>query len=713
MDDARRDAIARLMDPRSVAVVGATERPDASAFFVMRNLIAKGFAGAIHPVHPRGGTVFGLPAATALSEIDPPPDVAVIGIAAERVETVLDEAGRAGIGAAVVLASGFAELDAEGRLRQERLAAIARRHGMALCGPNCLGLFNLSSGAALYASSLSSRLARGGLALLSHSGASAIALANCGRFGLSHIVSAGNGAVTDIADYMAYLAGDTETRVIGLVVEAVRDARAFAAAARLARDAGKPVIALRAGRSAAGARATAAHTGAVAGANEAWDAFFRRCGVIEAPDMDGFVEQVVLALSSPPPPVLREVAAVAIVGVSGGGVAHVADVAAEEGLTLAAFAPESIARLKALLPPFASPQNPLDTTGIAFSRPDIYRAVLEAVAADPAVGLIVAAQDAPVGLDDAGAAEYHGIAGAFAGFAREAGKPAVFISNLSSGHHPLLAPILAGVPVLNGTRAALGAVRRWLARPEPPLEPPAQIQAPGDDSWSRRLADGSPLTEREAKALLGAFGLPVTRERLATSPDEAAAMAEAIGFPVAMKIESPNIAHKTEAGGVRLGIADAAGAREAFSAIVAAAAAHDPAAELAGVLVQEMVAPGVEALVGLVRHEPFGLGVAIGSGGVLVEVLRDAAFDLLPLDGPAIDALIRRTRLSALLDGYRGAPKADRAALAELVSGLGRLAARHGHLIDAVDLNPVVVLPEGRGVMVVDALIVPRAARRA
>ncbi|MDP3377678.1 MAG: acetate--CoA ligase family protein, partial [Brevundimonas sp.] len=336
---------------------------------------------------------------------------------------------------------------------------------------------------------------------------------------------------------------------------------------------------------------------------------------------------------------------------------------AEEGLALAAFAPDTLARLKALLPPFASPQNPLDTTGIAFARPDVYRAVLDAVAADPAVAMIVAAQDAPVGLDDAGAAEYHGIVDAFAGFFRDSGMPALFMSNLSSGHHPTLAPLLGDAPVLNGTRAALGAVRRWMERPVPHRLVPQAAPAPDDDPWARRLEDGAPLTEREAKALLARFGLPVTRERLATSSDEAAAMAEAIGFPVAMKIESPGIAHKTEAGGVRLGVADADGARQAFAAIMASAAAYDPEAELAGVLVQEMAGGGVEALVGLVRHEPFGLGVAVGAGGVLVELLRDAAFDLLPLDEAAVEALIARTRLSTMLDGFRGAGPADRAAL--------------------------------------------------
>jgi acyl-CoA synthetase (NDP forming) len=701
MDAARLAAVAALMNPRSVAVVGATERADASSSFVMRNLIAKEYSGRIYPVHPKAENVFGCRAYPSLAALPAPADVAVIGIAADRVADALEAAGRAGTRAAVVLASGFAETGSEGAARQAELVEIASRHGMAVCGPNCLGLLNVSTGAALYSSSLSSTLRRGSLAVLSHSGAGAIALANSGRFGLSHIVSAGNGAVTDIPDYLAFLASDLQTKAIGLVLEAVRDPAAFAEAVRLVHEAGKPVFALRAGRSVTGARATAAHTGALAGANEAYAAFFRRCGVAEVADMDEFVEMGVLATTLRSRPKRQ---GVAVVGVSGGGVAHVADIADEVGLTLPAFAPETVAALRGLLPPFASPQNPLDTTGVAFADGGIYRKALEIVAADPSVGLVVAAQDAPAGLDDACAAEYHGIIAAYASFARSSDTPAVFMSNLSAGYHPSLAPLLDGLPALAGTRAALSAVRA-MARPST-FDPSSFGAAPRDDDWSARLASGAPLTEREAKTLLAGFGLPVTREAMAANADEAAAIAARTGFPVAMKIESPDIAHKTEAGGVRLGVASAAEARAAFDTIVRNAAAYDPQARLSGVLVQEMVPAGVEAVVGLVRHEPFGLGIVVGVGGVLVELVNDAAFDLLPLDTTRADALISRTRLDALLQGYRGAAPADRAALVDVLVGLSRLAAAHGEHIEAVDLNPVVVLPSGA--RVVDALILSR-----
>jgi len=283
------------------------------------------------------------------------------------------------------------------------------------------------------------------------------------------------------------------------------------------------------------------------------------------------------------------------------------------------------------------------------------------------------------------------------------------MSNLSSGHHGSLVPLLEGAPVLHGTRAALEAVGH-VVRPavfDPPVAETRNV--PEADAWWARLARGEKPTEREAKSLLAGFGLSVTHEELAASVEEAAIIATRIGYPVAMKIESPDIAHKTEAGAVRLGVADAEAAGEAFAEIMANAAAHAPGARLAGVLMQEMVGRGVEAVVGLVRHEPFGLGVVVGVGGTLVELVREAAFELLPVDSRLADELIARTRLGELVEGYRGQPPADRAALVETIVALSRFGGAYGALIDAVDLNPVVVLPQGA--RVVDTLILPRAGR--
>jgi acyl-CoA synthetase (NDP forming) len=692
------EAMQALMAPRSIAVVGATERADASSSYVMKNLMRFGYQGRIIPVHPKAETIFGFPASPSLSALDTPPDVAVIGIAADKVIAALEEAGSTGVKAAVVLASGFAELDEAGRERQRQLVEIAERYGMAICGPNCLGLFNLGSGAALYSSSLSTNLEKGRFAILSHSGASAIALGNTGRFGLSHIVSSGNSAATDIPNYLDFLATDDQTSAVGIVIEAIREPERLAAAMEKMHAANKPVVALRAGRSERGAQATAAHTGSLAGSNDAYRAFFRRVGIIEVPDMDGFMETATLCLTLKDRPTKP---GVAIVGVSGGGVAHVSDIADEVGLSLPELQPETVVRVKTLLPPFATPQNPLDTTGVVFADGGIYRDVLHALADDPSIGLIVATQDAPAGLDDFCASEYLGIAEAVSDYAQTGTVPVVFMSNLSSGHHPDVEAKLSNVPVLRGTKSALTAVRSLITQSR-------LVSWPDKVAATKKTLLAGALTEREAKQLLAAEGLPVPREQLVTSAEAATEAARRLGFPVVMKIESPDILHKTEAGGVKLGIASEAEARAAFDAIMANARAYAPDADLRGISVQEMVTGGIEALVGLVRHEPFGFGLVVGIGGVLVELVKDSAFDLLPIDLARADAMIGETKLASLLEGYRGAPRADRQALAELLVKVSDFAARYGDDIEAIDLNPVAVLPEGKGVRVLDALVIPR-----
>ncbi|WP_342364189.1 acetate--CoA ligase family protein [Terrarubrum flagellatum] len=687
------------MAPRSVAIVGATERVDASSSFVIRNLMRFGYQGKIIPVHPKAETIFGHRASPSLSALDAAPDVALIGLAADKVATALEESGRIGVKAAVVLASGFAELGEVGRERQRRLIEIAERYSMVICGPNCLGLFNLGAGAALCSSSLSTNLEAGRFAILSHSGASALALSNTGRFGLSYIVSSGNSAVTDIPDYLEFLAADEATSAVGVVIEAIREPERLAAAMGKMHAAGKPVIALRAGRSARGAQATAAHTGSLAGSNEAYRAFFNRVGMIVAPDMDGFIETATLCLNLRQTPTKP---GIAIVGVSGGGVAHVSDIADEAGLSLPDLQAETIAKLKALLPPFATPQNPLDTTGAVFANGGIYRDVLHALADDPSIGLIVAAQDAPSALDDLCASEYLGIAEAVSEYAAADKTPVVFMSNLSSGHHRAVEAKLPNVPVLRGTRSTLTAIANLTVLNH-------DVSWPGKATFEKKSLPTGALTEREAKLLLAAEGLPTPREQFVTTANDAAEAAKALGFPVVMKIESPDISHKTEAGGVRLNIASEAEARDAFHAIMANARAYDPDAKLRGLSVQEMVKEGVEALVGLVRHEPFGFGLVVGIGGVLVELVKDTAFDLLPIDLARAEMLIDETKLASLLEGYRGAPKTDRRALVKLLVQLSDFAARYGDDIEAVDLNPVAVLPDGRGVRILDALIIPRA----
>ena len=639
-----------------------------------------------------------------LADLATTPDVVVVAIPAAPAVGVVDEAASLGIKAAVVLGSGFAETDAAGAARQGAMAATARAAGMALCGPNCLGLYNLRDNLALFSSRLAPNLPRGDVAIISHSGAGAVTLANTGRFGLSAIISAGNAVVTDVADYLGYFAATGSARVVALMLEQIGDPAAFAHAMHAAHAAGLVVVALRSGRSARGAAATAAHTGALAGSNDAFAAFFRRHGVIEAADMDALVETCVLASARQPKPRGPGLAAL---GVRGGGLAHVADLADAAGLTWANLSATTTAGLSALLPAYVRPNMPLDLTGIVFGEPQRYRAALDLLAADPGVGQIVAVQDAPPGLDAAGAEEYAGIANAVADYAAHAPAPIALLSLLSSGPHPAIrAPLTAaGVPILHGGTPGMAALAAALHPPTPNAAAAPPILPPQPD-WRAHLSSGPPLTEREAKAFLAAHGIRVTREALAATADDAAAVAETLGYPVVLKIESPDIPHKTEIGGVALNITTAPAARAAHAAILAAARQHAPNARIAGVVVQEMVTRGTEALVGLSRHPPFGLALTVGPGGVLVEWLGGHALNLLPLDTGAADRLIGASKLAGLLAGLRGQPAADRAALADLLVRLGQIAHSYADQIAALDLNPVAVLPRGQGVCVLDALLI-------
>ncbi|MBU3737806.1 MAG: acetate--CoA ligase family protein [Rhodoferax sp.] len=691
------------MEARRVAVVGASERPDAPSGFVLRNLLACDFSGTVWPVHPSASTVYGWPAVPRLADLPDRPDAVVIAVPAATAVQVVGEAASLGIPGAVVLASGFAETGAAGRALQQALTDAARSGEMALCGPNCLGLHVPATGLALFSSRLVPGMRQGPVAVISHSGATAIALANSGRLGVSHVVSAGNAAVTDVADYLGYFAGQDNVRVVALLLEKVADPAAFALAMAQAHRSGLRVVALRTGRSVRGARTTAAHTGALAGSNEAASAFLHRHGVLEVTDYDELLETAVLLSTVRG---RRTGGGIAALGVSGGGLAHCADLAADAGVGFADLAPTTRAELDRLLPPFARADNPLDMTGVVFGEPQRYEQALTRLAADPSVSMLVAVQDVPLGLDAEGAREYSGIAQAIARYRAQGDKPVAVLSLLAGGPHPEVRDILqaADVPVLQCGRAGWAALGHLLrTRTLRLVEPAPWIRQP---AWVRRLADGPALTEREAKNFLRDHGIPTTREWLAPDPDSAVRAAQALGWPVVLKIESPDIAHKTEAGGVQLNVRDEAEVRAAFERLVASARRFAPEARIAGVLVQEMVSGGVEVLVGLARHPPFGLGLTVGPGGVFVELTGGHALDLLPLDVDAARELIETTPLHRLLAGYRGGPVSDAAVLCELMQGLSRIGLAYEPYLQAVDLNPVSVLSQGRGVRVLDALIV-------
>lgn len=701
----RRD-LSALMRPASVAVFGASPRPDSFGHSVVRNLIDAGYAGRLYPIHPSATEVLGLRCHADLDSLPEAPDCAVVALPADKVLPALAQAAARGIRAAVLFASGFAELGEEGRALQSELRALCERTGLLVCGPNCLGLANLHESISLYSAPLPEPLLRGGVAIASHSGSGCIALAGTGRFGLSHLVSVGNAAVLDVDDYLEFFADDPHTRVAALFMESVRHPERFLHAAARMRAAGKPVVVLKVGRSVEGAAATAAHTGSLAGSHEVAAAFFRRAGVVQVADMDEMVETCALLAEATRAPTGD---GVAVINVSGGEVALTCDLAQPAGLRFAALEPATLAALRECLPPFATPSNPLDATGAAVFDMRMYGRAIDALLADPGVSLLAVSQDCPIGMGEKAAGNYRAIAETAADAAARSDKPLVFYSNVGGGLHAHTVEPLrgSGVAALQGARAALLAMRHFIDwhRWQPTGEPEKAAGPCVDLAWAARFASGRPLAEHEAKRFLADHGLPVTREARAGNAEEAAQRAADIGFPVVMKIDSPDIPHKTEAGGVQLGLRNEAETREAFHRMTATVRTRMPGAHIDGVLVQEMVQGGVEMIAGITRQPPFGHAVVAGAGGVLVELLRDSAMALSPLDADGAHALVATTRAARLLDGFRGAAPADRAAFEALLVSLSQIGTAYAEHIEAIDLNPVTVLAKGGGLRVLDAFI--------
>lgn len=702
-------ALTPLMRPRSIAVLGASPRANTLGNNAVANLKRFGFAGSIFPVHPSAPEVAGLRAYANVASLPQSPDCAVVALSSDKVLPTLADAAARGVRSAVVFASGFAETNEAGKALQLELQALCERTGLVVCGPNCLGLVNVTERISLYSSSVPESLRAGSLAVVSHSGSGCIAISTLGRFGMSYMVSAGNAAVVDMAQYLEFLATDEATRVAALFMEQMRDPVRFADAMAAMHRAGKPVIALKVGCSVKGAAASAAHTGSLAGSAEAYADFFRANGVIAVDDLDEMAESIALMLAVRK---LPQGDGLGIISVSGGETAMLCDVAERTGVKLPDPGEEAKSRLKTALPGFGTASNPLDTTGNAVYDVTVYEACMEALASDPGISLVAVAQDCSPGLSKLGSGNYRRIAQTVAAVAGRLDKPVAFFNPTAGGlHQHVIEPFEnTDVAVMQGTRASLVAIRRLFEYAQTMRTATRGIPAVGqpDPAWRARLETGAPLTEWEAKQFLCACGIPVTRESLARSEPEAVAAAAALGYPVVLKIESADIAHKTEVGGVRAGLADAGSVARAYREILASVKEKAPKACVTGVVVQEMVTGGVEMIAGLLQCAPFGMGIVTGTGGVFVELVKDASLALAPIDRDRAHELIRSTRAHKLLAGFRGAPPADTAAFADLLVALSSIAMAYGDLFEAIDLNPVAVLPEGRGVRVLDALVIPK-----
>lgn len=701
-------AVVRLLRPKSIAIVGASDKigPGFNAWNALKTI---GYGGAIHLINPGRKELLGQSCHASLLDIPGEVDAVFIAVQAEKVVDVAREAAAKGAGGLAVLSSGFSEAGEQGAEMQRTVAALARDHDIAVCGPNCLGFLNFADRTALFGTSLPNELPIGGTAAIVQSGSIGIALLNAARgLGLSHLITSGNEAVTTVADYMAALVDDPKVQTFVVFLEQLRQPRAFVAACRRARSIGKPVIVLKSGRSSKGQQAVAAHTGAVAGSLEASDATLRAAGVIQVFSLDELIETALTFAALPP---RLKAPGAAMLSLSGGEIALALDAAEEAELPLP---PVSTARdtLTALLPPHSHITNPLDLTWAGLYDPTVARRCAQALGEQPEVGLLMLLQDAPRGLGTQQVNRYATLLAAVADGAADAGVPAVAVSNLCSDIHPDYARTAAekSVPSLRGTAEGIVAVAnylRWQAAPLTATEPPP---ATGRDTAKAKaaqvLADsGSVLDEHQAKAVLAAYDIPVLADRLVSNiHDIAVAMVE-LGAPVVIKGLVPGVAHKTEHGLVRLNVRSVQEAEDAARDLLEKGRALGGDADVS-LLVQPMISPVAELLVGARIDPDFGPIIVAGLGGISVELFKDVAVRLAPVSSGEAEEMLQATHAARLLDGWRGKPRGDVAAAAEVICRLSQLIVDLENEISEIEINPLAVLPAGEGCVPLDCLVV-------
>jgi acyl-CoA synthetase (NDP forming) len=682
-----REAVAALLYPKSVALVGVSADEEKFSGQPLRNLQTAGFPGTVHPVNRRGGQIRGVPALTAVDQLPPDIDVALVMVPARDCVATVEALGAASVGVAVIAVSGFAELGtAEGAALQADLAAAGQASGVRLVGPNCNGVYNTAVPLPLgYNYTHSQKLPAGDIALVSHSGAMLGAFAPLlTRYGhgLSSFVSCGNEVDLALGDYLEYLLDDERTAAIALIVDAVEDGPAFRRAAREARRRGKPLVALKIGNSASGTRATLAHSSRLAGSLATYEAVFAADGVLTVPTLETLAIASCLAADG------RQMSRPSVVATStsGAGGILLADTLTAAGLDLPALDEATVVRMRPGAG-FAQVINPFD---IGAAGAQAIGDHLRALASDPGAGALVFYLT-PVPTQSWRDALADGVA---AIAAERPDLPILLVSPSPLGESEARSIRRVGVPVAGSLLDAVAVLRA--------LRPPTPTEAPTEAGAS---APPAALSEPQSKRLLTDLGLTFPAELTATSLEQARRAAAEIGYPVVLKGAGAGIAHKSEHGLVALDVPDEATLTGEYARLDRLGRDLDPAG-FEGVVVSSLVPAGVEVMVGVVVDRGFGPMVLVGGGGVLSELMGDVALAPAPLTAAEAARLLAATRVDRLLTGYRGAAAADRTALVDLLVRASEAAVRLGDDIEAVDLNPVRVLPEGQGVRILDALVV-------
>jgi acyl-CoA synthetase (NDP forming) len=689
-------SIGCMLEARSVAVVGASARPESFGQQMMLQLVHGGFDGAVYPVNPKYDEVMGHRSYPTIGEVPEPVDLAVLGVSNALLEDQLTAAAEAGTRSAVIFASCF-EPPAEGvPPLSERLASIARGAGMALCGGNGMGFINADRG--LRACGFSEPFGRqpGPITFISHSGSAFSAMLHNDRgLRFNLVVSSGLEMVTTADEYMAYALDQPTTRLIALFIETARDPAGFRAALTRAAEADIPVVALKVGRTDQAQELVTAHSGALAGEDGAFEALFDAFGVARVETFDEMADTLELFAAG------RRAApgGLAAIHDSGGERAHLIDMAARTDVPLTQISEQTTMRLGAVLEDGLPAVNPLDAWGTGNQADDIFIQCMRALLDDADTGALAFCVDLTTELiPETG---YSLVAReVFAGTE----KPVAVLGNLASAIDRRDAEFVrrAGVPVLEGTATGLAAFRHLFERRDFRGRPSVRGSSPAgadlQEAWRAKLSSADPVDEAGALALLSDYGVPVVEFAVVVDLEGGLAAAERIGWPVALKTAQPGVAHKSDLGGVKLDLSDAQALRSAY---------EDVAGRLGPrVTVAAMAPPGVELHLGVVNDGQFGPMVLVAAGGILVEVLSDRRLALPPVDETRARTLIDRLRVRPLLDGVRGAPPANVDALVHAIVAVSWLAHDLGDQLQALDVNPLIVGPSG--CVAVDALLIPR-----
>ena len=699
-----RTAIESLFYPRSVAVIGASDQPDKFSGRALKHLLKSDFKGSIFPVNPNRKEVQGVKCYANVKDAPAQVDVAVIMVPNNRLFEALEDCRMKGVGVALVLNSGFAEAGADGRRLQDRLAAFAQETGVRICGPNCNGYVNLLDKLIVGTSGAFDRpdFISGDIAFLVQSGGVAgvlLDLAQEKRIGLSYCVSVGNEADLDVADFVEYLADDPKTRVIGLFVEGVKDGRRFLSALEKAKARGKLIVACKVGSSAKGQEAASAHTGKLAGSSQVWSQAMRRAGVAEVTDIDDLVEASNL-LSKFGSSLGNNLA---ILTLSGGQGVLLADLCEAHSIKLPPPS-QSAEVLRQALPEFAALTNPIDLTGQASGNPEVLEQVILALAEDPAfdaVLLVLVASPVAARLWTE----------RIASVAADIHKPVAILWSGGRGLDDWRDRLLqAGVPVFLQATACIRSLSSYFGKVKkaPAHNPPARLDAAlarrALEFLQSRMSQG--IAEPEAKELARLYRIPVPQEFLARAEEEAIELYRRVGGPVAMKVISPDILHRSDGGFVRLGISTPEEAGDCYRELIKRASALYPQASVRGVLIQEMIRGSLETLAGISYDSQFGPVVLFGSGGVTAELVNDVAMRLCPLSVEDCYEMIAETKIGKLLSAYRGRPEGDIEGVVAVLMALSELASGLGEAVKEMDINPLIVREKGQGVVAVDVRLV-------